>query len=51
MSSLTGPADELIDRLKEMEAAGLDSIAIQVVENGNAREMIEEISEKIIAKY
>lgn len=51
MSSLTGPAAEVIDRLKAMEKAGLDSIAIQVVEKENAREMIEEFSDQVIAKY
>ncbi len=51
MSSLTGPAGEIIERIKAMEEAGLDSIAIQVVENDNGREMIEEFSREVIAKY
>jgi alkanesulfonate monooxygenase SsuD/methylene tetrahydromethanopterin reductase-like flavin-dependent oxidoreductase (luciferase family) len=47
--TLTGRPDEIIARLKALEAAGLKQIAIQVVNNG--REMIEEFSREVIAKY
>ncbi len=49
MASLTGPASEIIENLKAMEEAGLDSIAIQVPTNG-APEMIKEIGEQVIAR-
>jgi 5,10-methylenetetrahydromethanopterin reductase len=47
--SLTGTGEEIIARLKALEAVGLKQIAIQVVNNG--REMIEEFSREVIAKY
>ena len=47
--SLTGSGEEIIARLKALEAVGLKQIAIQVVNNG--REMIEEFSREVIAKY
>jgi 5,10-methylenetetrahydromethanopterin reductase len=47
--SLTGTGEEVIARLKALEAAGLRQVAIQVVNNG--REMIEEFSREVIAKY
>ena len=45
----TGRGDEIIARLKALEAEGLKQVAIQVVKNG--REMIEEFSREVIAKY
>jgi 5,10-methylenetetrahydromethanopterin reductase len=48
-TTLTGTADEIIARLKALEAAGITQVAIQVVTKG--REMIEEFSREIIAKY
>ena len=47
--TLTGRGDEIIGRLKALEAEGLKQVAIQVVKNG--REMIEEFSREVIAKY
>lgn len=49
MMTLTGRPDEIIARLKALEAAGLRQIAIQVVNHG--REMIEEFGREVIAKY
>jgi alkanesulfonate monooxygenase SsuD/methylene tetrahydromethanopterin reductase-like flavin-dependent oxidoreductase (luciferase family) len=49
-STLTGTAEEIIARLKAMEAAGLRQVAIQVV-YPQGREMIEEFSREVIAKY
>jgi alkanesulfonate monooxygenase SsuD/methylene tetrahydromethanopterin reductase-like flavin-dependent oxidoreductase (luciferase family) len=49
MMTLTGHADEIIARLKALEAAGLKQIALQVL--GNGREMIEEFSRDVIARY
>ncbi len=49
MMTLTGRPDEIIARLKTLEAAGLKQIAIQVVNHG--REMIEEFGRAVIAKY
>ena len=47
--SLTGTGEEIIARLKALEVVGLKQVAIQVVNNG--REMIEEFSREVIAKY
>jgi alkanesulfonate monooxygenase SsuD/methylene tetrahydromethanopterin reductase-like flavin-dependent oxidoreductase (luciferase family) len=47
--SLTGTGEEIIARLKALEAVGLKQVAIQVVNNG--REMIEEFSREVMAKY
>jgi len=48
-TTLTGTADEIIARLKALEAAGITQVAIQVVTKG--RETIEEFSREIIARY
>ena len=48
-TTLTGTADEIITRLKALEAAGITQVAIQVVTKG--RETIEEFSREIIARY
>jgi alkanesulfonate monooxygenase SsuD/methylene tetrahydromethanopterin reductase-like flavin-dependent oxidoreductase (luciferase family) len=48
-TTLTGTADEIIARLKALEAAGITQVAIQVVAKG--RETIEEFSREIIARY
>jgi alkanesulfonate monooxygenase SsuD/methylene tetrahydromethanopterin reductase-like flavin-dependent oxidoreductase (luciferase family) len=48
-TTLTGTAEEIIARLKALEAAGITQVAIQVVSKG--REMIEEFSREVIAKY
>ena len=47
--TLTGTGEEIIVRLKALEEAGLKQVAIQVVNNG--KEMIEEFSREVIAKY
>jgi 5,10-methylenetetrahydromethanopterin reductase len=47
--SLTGSGEDLIARLKALEAAGVTQVALQVVTEG--REMIEEFSREVIAKY
>ncbi len=47
--SLTGTGEEIIARLKALEAVGLKQVTIQVVNNGP--EMIEEFSREVIAKY
>ncbi len=47
--SLTGTGEEIIARLKALEAVGLKQIVLQVVNNG--REMIEEFSREVVAKY
>ena len=48
--SLTGTGEEIIARLKALEAVGLKQVAIQVV-GDSGREMIEEFSREVIAKY
>ncbi|MGA2412027.1 MAG: LLM class flavin-dependent oxidoreductase [Candidatus Binataceae bacterium] len=48
--TLTGRGDEIIARLKALEAEGLKQVSIQVV-YPHGREMIEEFSREVIAKY
>jgi hypothetical protein len=48
-TTLTGRGEEIIARLRALEAEGLKQVAIQVVNNG--REMIEEFGREVIAKY
>lgn len=48
-TTLTGSAEEIIARLKALEAAGLTQVALQVVSDGRA--MIEEFTKEVIAKY
>jgi 5,10-methylenetetrahydromethanopterin reductase len=48
--TLTGSAEEIIARIKTLEAAGLKQVSIQVV-YPHGREMIEEFGRKVIAKY
>ena len=48
-ASMTGTAEEIIARIKALEAAGITQVAFQVVNHG--REMIEELSREVIAKY
>lgn len=48
-SSLTGTSEEIIARIKALEAAGLTQLAVQVVTDG--RELIEEFGREVIAKY
>ena len=47
--TFTGTPEEIIERLKGLEAAGVDNLAIQCVQD-SARELIEEFSTQIIAK-
>jgi alkanesulfonate monooxygenase SsuD/methylene tetrahydromethanopterin reductase-like flavin-dependent oxidoreductase (luciferase family) len=48
--SMTAPREEIIGRIKDLEAAGLNEIAF-CMPNDNARERIEELSREIVAKY
>jgi 5,10-methylenetetrahydromethanopterin reductase len=48
-TTLTGRGEEIIARIKALEAEGLKQVAIQVVNNG--REMIEEFGREVVAKY
>jgi len=48
--TLTGRGEEIIARLKALEAAGVKQVAIQVVWP-HGREMIEDFSREVIAKY
>jgi alkanesulfonate monooxygenase SsuD/methylene tetrahydromethanopterin reductase-like flavin-dependent oxidoreductase (luciferase family) len=50
MMTLTGRGEEIIARLKALEAAGVTQVAIQVV-HPHGREMIEDFSREVIAKY
>ena len=48
-ATFTGPSEEIVDRLKALEAAGVDNLAIQAVQ-GSARDLIDEFSQHVIAK-
>jgi len=48
--TLTGRPDEIIARIKALEAAGVTQVAIQVV-YPHGREMIEDFSREVIARY
>jgi len=48
--TLTGRGEEIVARLKALEAAGVKQVAIQVVYPWG-REMIEDFSREVIAKY
>jgi hypothetical protein len=50
MMTLTGRGAEIIARLKALEAEGVTQVAIQVV-YPFGREMIEDFSREVIAKY
>ena len=50
MMTLTGRGEEIVARLKALEAAGVKQVAIQVV-YPHGREMIEDFSREVIAKY
>ena len=47
--TFTGTPDEIIERLRTLEAAGVDCLALQVVQ-GSARETIEEFGRQVIAR-
>ena len=48
--SMTAPREVLIDRIKELEAAGMQEIAFSLPNDG-ARERIEELGREIVAHY
>ena len=48
--TLTGRGEEIIARVKALEAAGVKQVSIQVV-YPHGREMIEDFSREVIAKY
>lgn len=49
MGTLTGPPGEIIDRIRELEAAGVNNIALNVC-GTDAREMIREFGREVISK-
>jgi alkanesulfonate monooxygenase SsuD/methylene tetrahydromethanopterin reductase-like flavin-dependent oxidoreductase (luciferase family) len=48
--SMTAPRERIIERIKELEAAGLQEIAFSLPNDG-ARERIEELGREIVARY
>jgi 5,10-methylenetetrahydromethanopterin reductase len=48
--SLTGPPEQVIARIRELEEAGLKQIAFSVPNDG-AREVIEDLGREIVARY
>jgi len=48
--SMTAPRERLIERIRELEAAGLDEIAF-CIPNDGARERIEELGREIVSHY
>lgn len=47
--TLTGDADTVLDRVRSLEAAGVDNLALQAIP-GMGRELIEEFATHVIAK-
>jgi hypothetical protein len=50
MSTLTGPAGELIERTKELEEAGITNVAIHL-SGSDARDLVQEFGREVISKY
>ena len=50
MSTLTGPAGELIERIKELEEAGITNVAIHL-SGSDARDLVQEFGREVISKY
>jgi len=50
LGTLTGPASEIIERIKSLEEAGITDIALNVC-GTDAREMIQEFGREVISKY
>jgi hypothetical protein len=50
MSTLTGPAGEIIERIKALEEAGITNVAIHL-SGTDGREMVQEFGREVIAKY
>ena len=48
--SMTAPREHIVERIRELEAAGLDEIAFSVP-NDDARERIEELGREIVSRY
>jgi len=47
--SLTGTGEEVLERVRALAEAGVDNLAVQVVDN-DARDLIEEFSRSVIAR-
>ena len=47
--TLTGPGEEVRERVRQLAAAGVDNLAVQVLP-GQGRETIEELSREVIAR-
>ena len=48
--SMTAPRERIIERIRELEAAGLDEIAF-CVPNDGSRERIAELGREIVSRY
>ena len=48
--SMTAPRERIIERIRELEAVGLDEIAF-CIPNDGARERIEELGREIVSRY
>lgn len=49
-ATITGTGPQIIEKLEELEAAGVDSIALATTSREGARELIEDFSREVIAK-
>jgi hypothetical protein len=49
-TTITGPASAVIERIKELEEAGVSSIALRLT-GTDGREMIREFGNEVIARY
>ncbi len=50
LATLTGPPGEIIERIKQLEEAGITNVALNVC-GSDARELIQEFGREVIAKY
>ena len=50
-STLTGTPAQIIERLEQMEAAGIDNIAIACTNSAGARDLVADFGSEVIAKF
>ena len=48
--TLTGTADEIIDKLDDLEAIGVNNVALAAVTRQAARELISDFGEQVIQR-
>ena len=48
--SLTGTGPEIIEKLEQMEATGINNVAVSVTNAEGARDLIQDFGREVIAK-